>query len=44
MQWNARNIKNKIPELQNNCNIHDIILLAETWLSCKDTLCIKVLV
>jgi hypothetical protein len=41
MQWNARSINNKIPELQNNCNVHDILLLAEMWLSCKDTFFLK---
>jgi hypothetical protein len=40
MQWNARSINNKILELQNNCNAH-IILLAEIWLGCKDTLHLK---
>jgi hypothetical protein len=33
-----------MPELQNSCNAHDIILLAETWLSCKDTLYLKGLI
>jgi hypothetical protein len=37
----ARSIKNKISELQNNCNAHDIILIAEMWLSCKDTRYLK---
>jgi hypothetical protein len=40
MQWNARSIKNKILELQNNWNVH-IILFAETWLNCKDTSYLK---
>jgi hypothetical protein len=31
MQLNVRSINNKILELQNNCNAHNIILLAETW-------------
>jgi hypothetical protein len=41
VQWNARSIKNKIPELQYNCKAYDIILLIETWLNRKDTLYLK---
>jgi hypothetical protein len=44
MQWNVRSINNKIPELENNCNVHEIILVGETWLSCKNILYFNVLV
>jgi hypothetical protein len=44
MQWDVRSINDKILELQNKCNVHDIILLAEMCLGCEATPYLRVLI
>lgn len=41
LQWNAKSLKKRIPELSYHSQTYDVILISETWLSEPDTICIK---